>query len=92
MRNLDRLLVPLLVVELAVLHLSGPAKSAGDEPWTSEKQDVGYVVFEHSPMKNLPPTQVPAPDAITRQLSCTLARDECDVCLIDDADPAMSAD
>ena len=64
MRNLDRLLVPLLVVELAVLHLSGPAKSAGDEPWTSAQQDIGYVVFEHSPMMNLSPSHVPAPELI----------------------------
>jgi hypothetical protein len=76
MRNLDNLLVPLVIVGLTAVHFCAPGKSAANEEWTSAEQDIGYVVFEHSPMNNLSASHVPAPEDVTQQLSCTLARDE----------------
>jgi hypothetical protein len=58
----------LLVVGLAAGDVAGE--------WTKQQQDLGYVVFGYTPMKNLSRRYKPAPDAVTTKLSCVLARDE----------------
>ena len=44
--------------------------------WMKLDRDKGYVVFNYSTLKNLPPSHVPTPDDVVKKVSCALARDE----------------
>ncbi len=44
--------------------------------WMKLDRDKGYVVFNYSTLKNLPPSHVPAPGDVVKKLSCALARNE----------------
>ncbi len=44
--------------------------------WMKLDRDKGYVVFNYSTLKNLPPSHVPTPGDVAKQVSCSLAGDE----------------
>ncbi len=44
--------------------------------WMKLDRDKGYVVFNYGTLKNLPPSHVPTPDDVAKEVSCALARDE----------------
>ncbi len=70
MRKRSIVAYTLLAVGLTALNACGPME------WMKVDRDKGYVVFNYSTLKNLPPSHVPTPGDVAKQVSCTLAGDE----------------
>ena len=70
-----------MCVILSIVMASGaawgqPDGSPAAPKWTQAELLKGYVVFEHSTLEHLAPTYVPERKAVSRKVSCALARDQ----------------
>ena len=63
-------------IPVMAAFLIGMLAPCAPAQWTEEQLRQGYVLFEHNPMKKLADSHVPAPGAVVKDISCTLAKGE----------------